>query len=98
LLGRWGGWRVAQLDGVQLRLGITPADEHGAVTGLAALTRREREVAGLVADGLTNAELARRLYISPRTAAVHVSNILRKLGVASRTEVNDALAADLQRV
>jgi len=98
LLASWGGWRVAQLDEVQLRLGITPADGHGAVTGLAALTRREREVASLVADGLTNAELARRLYISPKTAAVHVSNILRKLGVASRTEVTDALATDLQRV
>ena len=49
------------------------------------------EVALLVADGLTNAELARRLYISPRTAAVHVSSILRKLGVTSRTEVTTAL-------
>jgi DNA-binding NarL/FixJ family response regulator len=48
-------------------------------------------VATLIADGLTNAELARRLYISPRTAAVHVSNILRKLGVASRTDVAGAL-------
>ena len=56
-----------------------------------ALTPREREVAALIAEGLTNAELAKRLYISPRTAAVHVSSILRKLGVTSRTEVGHAL-------
>jgi DNA-binding NarL/FixJ family response regulator len=47
-----------------------------------------------VADGLTNADLARRLYIAPKTAAVHVSNILRKLGVGSRTEVGAALHGD----
>ena len=40
----------------------------------------------LVAEGLSNAELAERLYISPRTAGVHVSNILGKLGVSRRTE------------
>ena len=51
------------------------------------LTPREREVAALLGEGLTNAGLAERLYISPRTAAVHVSNILAKLGMASRTEV-----------
>jgi DNA-binding CsgD family transcriptional regulator len=56
------------------------------------LTPREREVALLVAEGLTNAELARRLYISPKTAAVHVSSILHKLGVNSRTEVSAALS------
>jgi DNA-binding NarL/FixJ family response regulator len=44
-------------------------------------------VAALLAEGLSNAGLAERLYISPRTAAVHVSNILSKLGMASRTEV-----------
>ena len=48
----------------------------------------------LIADGLTNAELAQRLYISPRTAAVHVSNILRKLGVTSRTDVGAALSRE----
>ncbi|HEY1278792.1 MAG TPA: LuxR C-terminal-related transcriptional regulator, partial [Acidimicrobiales bacterium] len=39
------------------------------------------------AEGLSNAEVARRLYISPKTAAVHVSNILMKLGMSSRAEV-----------
>ena len=53
----------------------------------AALTPREREVAALLAEGLTNAEVARRLYISTKTAAVHVSNILAKLGMGSRAEV-----------
>jgi DNA-binding CsgD family transcriptional regulator len=91
LLARWGGWRVAELRQVRDRLGLAPEPGHRTVTGTAALTPREREVALLVADGLTNAELARRLYISPKTAAVHVSNILHKLGVSSRTEVADAV-------
>jgi DNA-binding CsgD family transcriptional regulator len=89
LLAEWRGWRVAQLARVRARLGLAPADAPPAVTGPAALTPREREVAVLISDGLTNTELARRLYISPKTAAVHVSNILRKLGVSSRTEVGD---------
>ncbi|HEU0242226.1 MAG TPA: AAA family ATPase [Micromonosporaceae bacterium] len=92
LLAKWGGWRVAQLATLRERVGLPAADDD-AVTGLAALTPREREVAQLVAAGLTNAELARRLYISPKTAAVHVSNILRKLEVSSRTSVGDALRA-----
>jgi DNA-binding CsgD family transcriptional regulator len=52
----------------------------------AALTRREREVLDLVRDGLTNAEIAERLYISPKTAEHHVGRILTKLGVRSRAE------------
>jgi DNA-binding CsgD family transcriptional regulator len=91
LLAEWHGWRVNQLDQVRARLGMTPVGAGAAVTGAAALTPREREVAVLIRDGLTNAELARRLYISPKTAAVHVSNILRKLGVSSRTEVGDVI-------
>ena len=82
LLSRWRGWRVDELRAVQRRLGV--GDEP---SGPAELTPREREVAALLAEGLTNAALAERLYISPRTAAVHVSNILSKLGMASRTEV-----------
>ena len=48
---------------------------------------REREVATLLAEGLTNGELATRLFISPKTASVHVSNILAKLGMTSRAEI-----------
>jgi DNA-binding NarL/FixJ family response regulator len=49
------------------------------------LTSRELEVLRLVAKGLSNAEVARRLVISPHTAHRHVANVLRKLGVNSRT-------------
>lgn len=94
LLDRWAGWRVDQLEQLRTRLGLPATGAPYAVTGVAALTNREREVALLVADGLTNAELARRLYIAPKTAAVHVSNILHKLDVSSRTEVATALAQD----
>jgi ATP/maltotriose-dependent transcriptional regulator MalT len=50
------------------------------------LTRREREVLALIADGRTNRQIAGQLFISDKTASVHVSNILRKLCVTSRSE------------
>ncbi len=52
----------------------------------AQLTRREEEVLGLLAEGLTNPEIAGRLHISPKTAAHHVSNLLSKLGVRNRAQ------------
>jgi ATP/maltotriose-dependent transcriptional regulator MalT len=55
-------------------------------SGLAALTRREAEVAGLVAAGLTNAEIARELVIALSTAKVHVHRVLKKLHARTRLE------------
>jgi len=54
---------------------------------LAALTARQHEVAALVAAGLSNREIARRLHIAPRTAESHVEAILQKLGANSRTQI-----------
>ncbi|QFG20525.1 LuxR family transcriptional regulator [Actinomadura sp. WMMB 499] len=51
-----------------------------------ALTAREREVLKLVAEGRSNREIAGELFISPKTASVHVSNILAKLNVANRAQ------------
>jgi DNA-binding NarL/FixJ family response regulator len=50
------------------------------------LTERELLVLRLVGAGRTNAQIGAELYISPRTAGVHVTNILRKLGVSSRVQ------------
>ncbi|WP_194853065.1 helix-turn-helix transcriptional regulator [Nocardia sp. SYP-A9097] len=58
----------------------------GSASGSFGLTAREVEVLRLVAEGLSNRGLAGELFISANTAGVHVSRILTKLGVASRTE------------
>ena len=50
------------------------------------LTEREQEVLALVAVGRTNRQIAEALFISPKTATIHVSNILGKLGVRNRVE------------
>jgi DNA-binding CsgD family transcriptional regulator len=56
------------------------------VDGDQALSARELEVLRLMADGRSNPEIAERLFISRRTAAAHVSNILRKIKASSRVE------------
>jgi DNA-binding NarL/FixJ family response regulator len=76
------------------RLSIRPAEPAAkpppqtdpAGSDAQALTAREREVLALVAEGHTNRRIAETLFISESTAGVHVSNILGKLGVATRTE------------
>jgi non-specific serine/threonine protein kinase len=65
-----------------------PPDGAGAPSpGAKALTRREKEIAGLVADGLGNREIAERLYLSKRTVDSHLEHIFTKLGFGSRTQL-----------
>ncbi len=68
---------------------LTPTNEAQALTGNPSdpLAPREREVAILVARGLPNREIARRLKISERTAETHVQHILNKLGFSSRAQI-----------
>jgi predicted ATPase/DNA-binding CsgD family transcriptional regulator len=61
------------------------------------LTKREREVAGLVGDGLTNAQIAGRLVISSRTVDTHIASIYAKLGISSRVQLVTWLAAESGR-
>jgi DNA-binding NarL/FixJ family response regulator len=54
--------------------------------GIGTLSKREIEVLRLLGEGLSNAEIAARLYISTKTAGNHVSNVLSKLGLRNRSE------------
>jgi len=81
-IGAQLGIRRAQavLRGLGVRL---PRHEHGA----GVLSPREIEVADLVAEGLSNPAIARRLYLSRPTVASHVAHILTKLGFSSRAQI-----------
>ncbi len=75
----------AALDDLARRARIGGHAETGSPT-MTGLTSREREVLRLIAAGRSNKEIAAVLFIAPKTASVHVSNILAKLGAGSRTE------------
>ncbi len=80
--------------GMNLRESLLFAVSFRGATPEAAtspLTRREQEIAGLVADGLTNKQIAVELEIAKRTVDTHVESVLRKLGVDSRTAVATVL-------
>jgi DNA-binding NarL/FixJ family response regulator len=68
------------------RLGLASGPAGEQATGVPGLTVREVEVLRLVAAGRSNREIAAELFISAKTASVHVSNILAKLNASSRTE------------
>ncbi len=68
------------------------AEPSGPAAGLAQLTSREREIAELVAEGLTNQAVASRLCLSPRTVESHIARVYRKTGVPSRAALATLVA------
>src|ERR1700674_5304246 len=89
------GARLSRVAALHLALGESDQAEVAASAGAegAPLGKRELEVARLVADGLSNKQIAARLFISDRTAATHVGNILNKLGLNSRAQVASWMAS-----
>ena len=83
-------WALARADTRLREFGIRRGRRSGRTrpdTGWAALTPAEAKVASLVAEGSSNPDIAALLYLSPRTVQTHVSRILLKLGVHSRSEI-----------
>nr|WP_042180884.1 LuxR family transcriptional regulator [Kibdelosporangium sp. MJ126-NF4]CEL14654.1 Adenylate cyclase / Guanylate cyclase [Kibdelosporangium sp. MJ126-NF4]CTQ96717.1 Adenylate cyclase (EC 4.6.1.1) / Guanylate cyclase (EC 4.6.1.2) [Kibdelosporangium sp. MJ126-NF4] len=83
-------WDSARLAAVQRAAGIrrAPRVAHKKATyGWESLTPTEAKIAAQVVEGLTNRQIAARLFLSPRTVGTHVSHILNKLGVNSRTDI-----------
>ncbi|WP_033263500.1 helix-turn-helix transcriptional regulator [Amycolatopsis vancoresmycina] len=83
-------WDVARLRARFRGFGIRrgPTVKHRQAThGWDSLTPTETKIAGLVVAGLSNPQIAARLFLSPRTVATHVSHILAKLGVHSRIDI-----------
>ncbi|HEV8681657.1 MAG TPA: AAA family ATPase [Actinomycetota bacterium] len=84
-----GALTIAELTEQTLRsLGVRTWRRAAAST---ALTKRESEVAQLVASGATNREIAQAMFLSPKTVERHVSNVLRKVGARNRTELASRL-------
>lgn len=77
---------VEAVDDLERRLGFVRLEGGREVSTPDDLTDRERQVLDLIAQGLSNRQVAERLFISAKTVSVHVSNVLRKTGTASRTE------------
>ncbi|MFJ9782934.1 AAA family ATPase [Amycolatopsis sp. NPDC101161] len=83
-------WDVARLRAIFRAFGIRrgPTVKHRQTThGWDSLTPTEGRIAALVVEGLSNPQIAARLYLSPRTVGTHVSHILTKLGVHSRIDI-----------
>ena len=74
------------LDELPSRGRRRPRPRHRRARPATVLTPREAEILALVAEGRTNGEIGKQLFISTKTVSVHVSNILAKLDATSRTE------------
>ncbi len=63
-------------------------------TELDLLTESERRVVVLVAEGLTNPQIATRLFVSPQTVKTHMKNVFRKLHISSRSELTALVVSE----
>jgi DNA-binding NarL/FixJ family response regulator len=86
-------WLAEQTSQAQRRLGARLPRPCRPVGAIGPLTPREYEVAELVSEGLTNRDIATRLYLSPRTVDTHIARILTKLEVTTRAGVVRRLPA-----
>jgi DNA-binding CsgD family transcriptional regulator len=84
-LRRWAAHRKLAFPSTPAR--ASARDAAPRARGVSVLSRREREVAELVAQGMTNGEIADRLTITVRTAEGHVEHIRNKLGFHSRVQI-----------
>ena len=87
IAGRLGAQPLLhEIDELARRTRVGRPDAAPAADQVAGLTAREVDVLRLLTEGLTNREIGEALFMSPKTASVHVSRILAKLGVKTRTE------------
>ena len=90
------GW--SQPDAISFALtGTLPEGAEPGRQGNVSLTRRERQIAQLVAEGLSNREIAEQLVLSSRTVEGHVENVLMKFGFRSRVQIAAHIASGLER-
>jgi DNA-binding CsgD family transcriptional regulator len=97
--GLGANWDLAHLRAQLRRHGIRrgPRSKHRqARVGWNSLTPTETKIAGMVAEGLPNRQIAEQLVLSPRTVGTHVSHILAKLGVRSRIDIAREAAGHTQ--
>ncbi|MFI1332947.1 AAA family ATPase [Streptomyces sp. NPDC020845] len=84
----------ADRTAAELRAAGAPGEAATAASPASELTTQERQIAELAAQGLTNRDIAARLYLSPRTVGYHLHKIFPKLGIRSRAQLRDALSQD----
>ncbi len=90
---RLGARSWAQRAGAELRAcGVAGADEPAEPDALGELTPQQRQIVRLASDGLTNRQIADRLFLSPRTVSSHLYRTYPKLGVAGRNQLRDVIA------
>jgi len=84
-IGIWAGLRLTRPKIVEVEVN-GPFERNDAAVSKLGISKREYEVLGLIAAGLSNQDIAERLFVSTSTVKTHVSNVLAKLDASRRTE------------